>query len=133
MSPILLNIKSITYAECSDIYNLLFIPGLGVKLPENASFQKLDIVNLAFAETISKYENKTRLFTTTVKAKLPEQFDVNNRHLIFILSTVNSERFLLGLPYHPYPIITTTFSMPENMAEPSGCTIIIEYTDNRDF
>lgn len=80
-------------------------------------------------EVASKVENKSRLFTTTIKALLTEHFDVANRKLAFLVTTVSGDRFLVGSNESPFPVANTSDVFPDKATDQSGCTLTVEYTD----
>lgn len=129
MKPILSNLKKIEVIETRLLQNMTVIPGIGVMLNFWRNFTELPLVNLASMETVSKVENKSRLFTTSIKALLSEHFDVANRKLAFMVTSVDGDRFLVGTNESPYPIANTIDTFPEKESDPSGCTLSVEYTD----
>lgn len=129
MKPILSNIKKIEVIETQDLQNLTVIPRTGVYLNFLRDFAELPLVNLASMEIVSKVENKSRLFTTTIKALLTEHFDTANRKLALRVTTVDGERYLVGTEESPFPVVNTTDTFPEKESDTSGCTLSVEYTD----
>lgn len=129
MLQVLANINSIQVIETRLLRNMTVIPGMGVMLNFWRNFSELPLVNLASMEVVSKVENKSRLFTTSIKALLSEHFDVANRKLAFLITTVKGNRFLVGTNESPFPIANTSDAFPDKTSEPSGCTLTVEYTD----
>lgn len=129
MNPILSNLKKIEVIETRLLQNMTIIPGLGVMLNFWRNFTELPLVNLASMEIVSKVENKSRLFTTSIKALLSDHFDLANRKLAFLVTTVNGDRYLVGTNESPFPVANTTDTFPEKESDPSGCTLTVEYTD----
>lgn len=129
MIQILDNINSIHFIETRLLRNMTIIPGKGVLLNYWRNFTELPLVNLASMEVTSKVENKSRTFTTSLKALLADHFDVANRKLAFMVTTVNGDRFLVGTDESPFPVANTSDVFPDKATEPSGCTLTVEYTD----
>lgn len=129
MKTILSNLKKIEVIETRLLQNMTVIPGTGVMLNFWRNFTELSLVNLASMEIVSKVENKSRLFTTSIKALLSEPFDPANRKLAFLVTTVDGDRYLVGTNESPYPIANTTDTFPEKESDPSGCTLSVEFTD----
>lgn len=102
---------------------------MGIMLNFWRNFADLHLVNLASMEVASKVENKSRLFTTSVKALLYDHFDMANRKLAFLVTTVSNDRFLIGTAEAPFPVVNTSDAFPDKPADPAGCTLSIEYTD----
>lgn len=129
MQPTLSNLKKIEVIETRLLQNITVIPGVGVMLNFWRNFTELPLVNLASMEIVSKVENKSRLFTTSIKALLSEHFDVASRKLAFLVTTVDGIRYLIGTDESPFPIANTNDSFPEKESDSSGCILSIEYTD----
>lgn len=129
MLQILDNIKSIRYIETRLLRHITIVPGLGVMLNFWRNFKEIPLTDLASMEVASKVDNKSRLFTTTIKALLPERFRVNNRKLAFLVTTVSGDRFLVGTCESPFPIVNTSDMFPDAANGQSGCTLTVEYTD----
>lgn len=130
MYPILANIKSIQFIETRQLNHTTIIPGIGIMLNFWRNFAELPLVDLASMEVTSKVENKSRLFTTSIKALLHEHFDVANRKLAFLVSTVSGDRFLVGTNEAPFPVVNSSDSFPDKPTDTSGCSLTIEYTDS---
>lgn len=129
MKTVLSNIKEISVIETRQLKNLTIIPGIGVMLNFWRDFSELPLANLASMEIVSKVENKSRLFSTTIKALLTEHFDTANRKLAFLVTTVEDKSYLVGTDESPFPVVNTTDTFPEKESDPSGCTLSVEYTD----
>lgn len=129
MKTVLSNIKEISVIETRQLKNLTIIPGIGVMLNFWRDFFELPLANLASMEVVSKVENKSRLFSTTIKALLTEHFDTANRKLAFLVTTVEDKSYLVGTNEAPFPVVNTTDTFPEKESDPSGCTLTVEYTD----
>lgn len=129
MTQVLSNINKIQYIDTRQLQHTTVIPGLGIKLNYWRNFIELPLANLASMEIVSKVENKTRLFTTTLKALLTRHFDIANRRLAYMVTTVEGKRFLVGTGEAPYPISNTTDTFPDKTTDQSGMTLTVEYTD----
>ncbi len=129
MNQLLQNIVALSFIECRLLQNLTIVPGRGVMLNFWRNFQELPLVGLASGEVVSKVEDKSRKFTTTLTALLSEHFDVANRHLAFLVTTADGDRYLVGNIERPFPIVDTSDSLPGKASEPSGCTLTVKYTD----
>lgn len=129
MLQILDNINSIQIIETRFLRHITIIPDMGVMLNFWRNFIELPLVNLASMEVASQVENKSRLFTTTIKGLLSEHFNVGARKLAFLVTTVMGDRFLVGTNESPFPITHTSDIFPDKSSDPSGCTLTVEYTD----
>lgn len=129
MTQLLLNIRTIEYIETRLLANITIIHGVGVRLNYWRNFQRLHIVGLGKLECVSKVENKSKLFTTTLSADLPENFDQRAMTLAFLVTCVDGRRFLIGTDERPFPIINTSASMPDRPADASRFGITVEYID----
>lgn len=130
MPQIISNISRIASIEAHRLRNITVIPGMGVMLNYWRDFAELPLASLASMEVSSKVENKSRLFTTTLKALLLGHFDIANRKLCYLVTTVLGERYLVGTDESPFPVSNTTDNFPDKPSDTSGCTLSVEYTDN---
>ena len=129
MVPVIKNIKSISFIESRMLSHITIIPGVGVTLNYWRDWQELPVVGLSECVVTSSVENKSRLFKTKLTAFLCRHFEVNGRHLSFIITTVDGERFLIGTNEPPYPVVNTEDIMPSRETVRSGCSLTVEYTD----
>lgn len=130
MLQVISNINRISFIETRRLRDITVIPGRGVMMNYWRDFAELPLVNLASMEISSKVENKSRLFTTSIKALLSEHFDIANRKLCYLVTTVLGERYLVGTDESPFPVSNTTDNFPDKPSDTSGCTLSVEYTDN---
>lgn len=129
MIQLLKNICAISVIESRFLRNIIVVPAQGVRLGYWRNFHELPLVDLASYEVSSKVVNKSRLYTHTLKALLSAPFDVHTKCYSFLLTAVDGERYLLGGPERPWPIVNTTDTFPGKVTEPAGCTLTIEHTD----
>lgn len=129
MPQLLHNINKLSFIESRRMKNITVVPGSGVMLNYWLDFHPLPLVGLARCEVSSKVVDKSKLFTTTLTAHLSEHFDVRGRHLSFLASCVNGDRFLIGINEAPYPVANTSDIMPDKETDRSGCSLSVEYTD----
>lgn len=130
MLQVISNINRISFIETRRLRNITVIPGRGVMMNYWRDFSELPLVNLASMEISSKVENKSRLFTTSIKALLSEHFDIANRKLAYLVTTVLGDRYLVGTDESPFPVSNTTDTFPDKASDTSGCTLSVEYTDS---
>lgn len=130
MLQVISNINRISFIEARRLRNITVIPGRGVMMNYWRDFAELPLVNLASMEISSKVENKSRLFTTLIKALLSEHFDIANRKLAYLVTTVLGDRYLVGTDESPFPVSNTTDTFPDKASDTSGCTLSVEYTDS---
>lgn len=129
MTQVLHNVCKLAFIDTQQLQGITLIHGSGVMLNYWRDFEELQLVGLANCEVTSKVENRTKLFTTSLTAHLSEHFDTRNRHLAFLATCVDGDRFLIGSNESPYPIINTTDSLPGKETDRSGCSLTVEYTD----
>ncbi len=129
MEQVLLYIKSISYIETRLLSNVTSVHGLGVMLNFWRNFQELPLVGLAKCEVVSKIENKSKIFTTSISARLSRHFDAQDMHLAFLLTAVDGSRYLVGSIERPFPMVNTTDVFPDKSADNSGCSLTVEYYD----
>lgn len=129
MTQVLKNICRIEAIESHLLRSITIMPGEGAIMHYRRNFFVVPIVGLAQAEVVSRVENRTRLFTTTLSARLADHFDVRALHLSFLITCVDGSQYIIGSNEAPYPIVNTTDSMAGKPSDPSGCTLTVEYTD----
>lgn len=129
MTQLLHNVCAIAHIESRLLKNIIVVPGQGVLLRYWRNFQELPLAGLASYEVSSKVENKSRLFKHTLTALLSAHFEVHAKCYSFLLTTVDGERYLIGGPERPWPVVNTTDTFPGKVTEPAGCTLTIEHTD----
>ena len=129
MIQVLSHINKIQFIDTRHLQNITIIPGVGIMLNYWRNFTELPLANLASMEVVSKVENNSRLFTTTIKALLTNHFDITNRRLAYMVTTVEGKRFFIGSGEAPYPVSNTTDTFPEKTTDQSGQTLSVEYTD----
>lgn len=129
MKQLLHNIVELSAIETNSLRNITVIPGVGVRLGSNTSDRPLLLSGLAQGEVSSTIENKSRVYKTSVSARLREHFDPSGKSLVFLARCANGDRFLIGTNEKPYPMVTVTDSLPGNHSDPSGCNLTIELTD----
>lgn len=129
MTQVLHNISKLAFIETRLLQNITIAHGAGVYLNYWRNFEELPLVGLANCEVTSKVENRTKLFSTSLTAQLSEHFDARERHLAFLATCVDGERYLIGNNEIPYPIVNTTDTLPGRETDKSGCSLTIEFTD----
>lgn len=129
MTQVLHHIRTLSYIDAGLLQNITIAHGAGVCLNYPRNFEELPLVSLANCEVTSKVENRTKLFSATLTAHLSEHFDAKDRHLAFLATCVDGQRYLIGGNESPYPIVNTTDALPGRETDKSGCILTIEYTD----
>ena len=129
MTQLLHYVSAIAFIESRLLKNITMVPGHGVLLNYWRNFQELPLVGLAHYEVSSKVENKSRLFIHSLKALLSAHYDVHTKCYAFLLTTVDGDRYLVGGPERPWPIVNTTDSFPGKETDQAGCTLTLEHTD----
>ncbi len=129
MIQLLHNICDLSFIETRLLHNITIVHGIGVMLNHWRDFREMPLVGMAQCEVASKVENKSKLFTTTLTAMLSEHFDVRDRHLAFLVTCVNGDRYLIGIDEPPYPITNISDALPGKATDQSGCTLTVELTD----
>lgn len=89
----------------------------------------LPLVGLAKCVVSSSIENKSRLWATALSARLSEPFKTDNRFLVFILTTTNGDKYIIGNNTKPYPRINSSVTMPDRPSEPVAYDLSVEYSD----
>ena len=120
MKQLLRNIVRVSYIDARVLQDITVIPGMGVLLQDDFNFIPLPISGLGSCEISSVTEDRVPVFTSVLSCLITEDFDPAQRPLVFLMVTLQGERFLLGCQEPPYPIVTSVSSLPAKMSEPSG-------------
>lgn len=129
MVQLLQNIKSIKILDAAifKFYNL--ISGKGLRLNYKRLFSDLPLCDLAKCEVLSSIEDNTRIYKTTITARLHTNFDFGSKNYVFLLTCVNGDRFILGTDEIPHPLISFVDEFPDKPSGQSGRVITVECTD----
>lgn len=130
MEPILLFVNSIAAIDAAKLRNITFVLPEGVLFRYERNFEELPLVGLAECQCVSKVENKSRLFTTTLSAALCSDFESGDRPLAFLITTVSGTRFLVGCAEPPHPVVSTSVAMPGRESEQAGYSMTVELKDS---
>lgn len=122
-------IKRVEMIEADKLSSSIFIPGVGVYLSSQLSFQRMDTVGLSSLESSDKIENKSRIFSQTLRCYLSEGFEVANRKLCFLVTAISGEQYLIGTKSRPYPLVTFTDSRPESVSSQCAVTMHVTYSN----
>lgn len=128
MKQILRNIVSVSYIDARILQDMTVIPGMGAILGDDFNFISLPIVGLAGCEVTSRNDDRVPTFTSVLSCLLSEDFDPANRPIVFLLVTLQGERYLLGHQEPPFPIISSVSSLPAKMSEPSGYRLTAQWS-----
>lgn len=120
MKILLRNIVRVSYIDARVLNSITVVPGMGAILGDDFNFIPLPIAGLGDCEVSSANEDRVPVFTSVLSCLVTMDFDPAQRPIVFLLTTVQGERFLLGCQEPPYPIVTSVSSLPSKMSEPSG-------------
>lgn len=130
MEQILKNIVAVSAIEASQLEGTVIIPKEGVFLMYNRNFLSLPLIGLASCEIVSETGNKSRLYKTTLSGLLSDFPAIDtSRPVAFLIEAVDGDRYLIGGPEHPYPIVNTSEALPGKAQDPAGCTLTVEFFD----
>jgi hypothetical protein len=130
MNQILKNIVAVSAIEASQLDGIVVIPKVGVFLIYDRNFVALPLVGLASCEIVSETGNKSRLYKTTLSGLLSDYPAIDtSRPVAFLIEAVDGDRYLIGGPDHPYPIVNTSEALPGKAQDPAGCTLTVEFSD----
>ena len=120
-------ISKVEMIDSVQLSDSIFIPGVGVYLSSGIPFDKLCTVGLSSLEISDQIENKIRFFKQKVRSVLPYSFEVGNRKLCFLLTSISGEQFLLGSKDRPFPLVTFSDLRPEGIAAKCAVTMLVNY------
>ncbi len=122
-------IKSVSVADVSDVIDCVRILRDMAVVTVGTDLTDLPLVGLAKCVVSSSIENKSRLWATALSARLSEPFKTDNRFLVFILTTTNGDKYIIGNNTKPYPRINSSVTMPDRPSEPVAYDLSVEYSD----
>lgn len=99
-----------------------------VIIRKGITLKALPLVGLANCEVSSKLEDRVRLFTTTLTAKLAEPLYPIPHKTSYLLDCADGSSYLLGNIEHPYPIVDMSETLPGVEKDPSTFTLTVTLT-----
>lgn len=129
MKPILNHIKTVRLVDASTL-ELSFVHSGQCKIsfPSESGWEELCTVGLSRMEVSDKIENKVRLYTTKLTCHLREEWQVGNRKLVFLATTVQGKQFLVGTTGRPYTVVTQKTVMPDTPSGVSETEMTVTFT-----
>ena len=122
----LLYIHKIEWCEAYHLQSAILMPhDRRVILRDVVPWRTLPIVGLAALETTEEMENGVRLHTTKLSATLEETFVFPERPVVFLASSVNGSRFLIGTAQRPFPLVNQNSVLPSDSAENSFTELVV--------
>ena len=114
----LLYIHKIEWCEAYHLKSALLMPhDRRVIQRDVVPWRTLPIVGLAALETSEEVEDGVRLHTTKLSATLEETFVFPEQPVVFLASSVNGSRFLIGTAQRPFPLVNQNSVLPSNSTE----------------
>lgn len=129
MTQKIIYIKSISAVEVSSAAEYIRVLSDGVVVRFNKDPQELPLVGLAKCVVSSSIENKSRIWSTVLNARLSDPFNFENKHFIFLLFSTDGHSYIVGRPSSPYPRVNATTTMPDRSSEPFAIDLTVEYSD----
>lgn len=125
----LLYIHKIEWCEAYHLKSALLMPhDRRVILRDVVPWRTLPIVGLAALETSEEVEDGVRLHTTKLSATLEETFVFPEQPVVFLASSVNVSRFLVGTAQQPFPMVSQNSILPSNSAENCVTELVVNFT-----
>lgn len=133
MAQLLQNINKLEFIETRYLSNIVLLGNSQVSLQYWRNFNELCLVGLADVEVRDEIDNGSRLKAIKLTARTAEDFNVSNRRLAWRVTTVQGDRFLIGINERPYPVTTIVDNFPGKATERSGKTIIVTWNTPLNF
>ena len=125
----LLYIHKIELCEAYHLKSALLMPhDRRVILRDVVPWRTLPIVGLTALETSEEVEDGVRLHTTKLSATLEETFVFPEQPVVFLASSVNGSRFLVGTAQQPFPMVSQNSILPSNSAENCVTELVVNFT-----
>lgn len=122
-------IKSISIAEVSEISEYYRVLNDMAYIKMKSKSSELAVAGLAKFVVSSSIENKSRLWSAKLNARLSEVFDPENRSLILFLTATDGKKYVIGSDTKPYPMINFSATMPDRPSDPVAYELSAEYVD----
>lgn len=127
----LLYIHKIEWCEAYHLKSALLMPhDRQVILRDVVPWRTLPIVGLAALETSEEVEDGVRLHTTKLSATLEETFVFPEQPVVFLASSVNGSRFLIGTAQRPFPLVNQNSVLPSNSTENCITELVVTFSSN---
>lgn len=127
MTQLLQNINRVEFIETRYLSNMVLLGNNEVTLQYWRNFVELCLVGLADVEVNQAVDNGSRLTTIKLTARTTSDFGVDNRRLVWRVSTVTGEQFLIGTTEQPFPVTTVANDFPDKATSQSGKEITVSW------
>lgn len=129
MTQKIIYIKSIAFAEISHISEYVRVLNDMAVVSFKSEPVELPLVGLAKCVVSSAIENKSRLWSTSLTARFSELFKPDNRIFVFVITSTDNQKYIIGTNTKPFPLVNSSATMPDNTSEPVSYGITVEYSD----
>lgn len=102
-----------------DLNSLRLISKYACRMKQSLLFTDLDIQDLVGVTVEDSYENAQRKYTTTVTFKTPCRKLLALSRMVFRLTDVNGDQYMVGTNSRPFPIIKEVQNYPEKVPDSS--------------
>ena len=124
----------ITKIQRIQISKLPFSALLGHKtfaLPDNLEWENVKFLRPAKFEISDKYEEKVRIYThKLVYRTCEDEVDLSGIYA-YLLTDIDSRRYLIGIPSRPYPTINLSVVHPDSYASSTLTEVTVQWVASR--
>lgn len=130
MTQKIIYINSISVAEISQVRKFDRILGDMAFISLVSEPKKLPLVGLARCVFASKIENKSRIWETSLTAKLSESFNIGTNVYIYIIRATDGSQYIIGNGGKPYPLCNLSTTLPDNSSERVAFDLSVCFSDS---
>lgn len=109
----LVHINKVEYARVAEVLSLRLINKHSCVLKNVVNFKEIPIEGLVSVKIEDVVQNNEIIYTSTATFRTCDKSPWNDRKLVFRLTSVNGNVFILGNRSRPYPIIKEINPYPE--------------------
>jgi hypothetical protein len=115
---------------CSELSGLYWTGNNKVKVMEGLSWEPVNIKIPASLSITDKDDDKNQLYTATLKFKTCEKLSRMARYAYRATLTDGTKK-IIGTDQRPFPVVTITQNMPENVTDNQLDEVTVTWTVNR--
>lgn len=127
MRQVLPGIKSISYVSCDSLpYHITTKAIVGMPIGIFDKGTTVHFVGLPKVDVDESFDNNSQLQKATLQFNTTDEMPTN-RHLAFLIETVNGERYVMGAREIPYPVVKIAFSTGKPSGESAAAEVEVTF------
>ena len=123
----ILFIKKIEMCEAYHVHAVADVNASKVFIADFVPWQKIDIIDFASLQIVDDLSRTQRFYEVKVQARLAERFPLPTRPVVFRLTSIFNQTYLLGVPHlcPPFPTVKMEDRIPAKPSDERGCTLSV--------